>query len=63
MSNGDDLDLGEAIAAVGMGILGGIAIAAILEALFGKTVCPNCEKSLKRGTTVCPYCYTQLRWE
>jgi len=57
----DDTDFGEAILAIGLGILGGLAIGAILEAL-SKTKCPVCNHEIPHGESYCPYCYTALRW-
>lgn len=61
MDNEDDLDFGEALIALGIGIFGGIAVAAILESIFGKKVCPNCNTSIESGNSTCPRCYTRLR--
>ena len=61
LDNEDDLDLGESLIALGIGIFGGIAIAAILESIFGKRVCPNCNTSIESVISTCPRCYTRLR--
>jgi len=62
MSNDGDLSFAEFITAVGVGIFGGIAVAAILEALFGKNVCPKCKNPINKGIPICPNCSTQLGW-
>jgi len=54
-------DFGEALVAIGLGILGGIALAAILEGL-SKPKCPECYRPINSGVPVCPYCHTVLRW-
>ena len=55
-------DAGDAIAAIAIGILGGIAAAAILSALAGEK-CPVCDSRLIRGVKECPNCHAPLRWD
>lgn len=57
----DGTDVGEAVAAIGLGILGGIALGAILSALFGHK-CPVCHAPISYGANPCPHCHTVLRW-
>ena len=60
MSNGKDI--GEAIVAIGAGILGGIALGALLSYLLGDR-CPVCNRPIPRGVNQCPHCHTALRWD
>jgi len=50
----------EAIAAVAVGILGGIALGAILSALF-KRRCPVCGNYIPDEAKSCPHCHIILR--
>lgn len=52
----------EVIAAIAIGVLGGVAIAELLNYLFGYR-CPSCGERISHGTAQCPRCRTQLRWE
>lgn len=60
MSNGQG-NLGEAIGTIIVGILGGIALAALLEWLIGPR-CPVCQEQIHRGVSFCPHCQTPLTW-
>jgi alkyl hydroperoxide reductase subunit AhpF len=53
--------VGEVVAAVALGIIGGMALAAILEH-FATTKCPACQNQIKKGTSPCPHCNTPLQW-
>lgn len=53
--------VGEAIIAIGLGILGGIALSALLSHLFGHR-CPVCNEPIEYGVNQCPHCHTALRW-
>ena len=48
-------DLGEAIAGIILGILGGIALAEILSRLLGKK-CPRCGNTLQPNQIYCLRC-------
>lgn len=54
-------DFGSAVGAAILGIVGGIAIAAILDALTSPK-CPVCKNAVQRGVPVCPHCSSFLRW-
>lgn len=54
-------EFGEAIGAILLGILGGLALAAILEALT-KPKCPVCKHTIEKGITICPHCQASLQW-
>lgn len=56
----DGKDVGEAIAAIIVGILGGIALSELLSALL-KRRCPVCGKPIPNGANSCPYCHTVVR--
>lgn len=58
---GSQGNLGEAIAVIILGILGGMALAALLEQ-FTRTRCPVCQNQIQRGLSPCPYCLSPLRW-
>ena len=60
-NNSEDDGLLEAIGTVVLGILGGIAFAAILEALSGSR-CPVCNAQVQRNSNQCPNCHTPLEW-
>ena len=60
MADGDELGPGEALVALGVGLLGGLVAAAVLEALFGRRSCPNCNRPVDAGISNCPYCYKRL---
>ena len=49
------------IAAIAVGILGGVALAKLLNHFFGCR-CPRCGEQISYGTTPCPQCQTPLRW-
>ena len=55
-------DFENALGAVVLGVLGGIAVAAILSALTGAK-CPVCNNQLIRGVRECPHCHAPLRWD
>ncbi len=55
-------DILAGIAGVIVGIIGGLAIAAILDAIL-KPKCPVCNNPLEYGEEYCPKCKTALRWE
>jgi len=58
------IDAGEAIAAIILGVLGGILLAAILSSIFSKKYrCPNCNNFVTKGTPCCPACNAALRWD
>lgn len=59
MTNGKNV--GEAIAAITLGVLGGIAAAAIINFLLGSR-CPVCNNQISQGTRQCPHCKTFLEW-
>lgn len=44
-----------------LGVLGGIALAAIIDALIG-TRCPVCGGRIEEGVPVCPHCHSALEW-
>lgn len=48
-------DLGEAIAGIALGILGGIALAEILNRIFGKK-CPRCGNAVQQDQPYCLKC-------
>lgn len=48
-------DLGEAIAGIALGILGGIALAEILSRIFGKK-CPRCGNTIPPNQFYCQRC-------
>jgi len=51
-----------AIFGIALGIVGGIALAALLNALLGPR-CPVCQRQIQRGISMCPYCRTYLQWQ
>ena len=53
-------DLGEAIAGIALGIIGGLALAEILERLFGKK-CPKCGSAVDQNQMYCLNCGARLR--
>jgi len=57
----DEPNIGEAILAVALGILGGIALAKIIEWAIGAR-CPVCKRPIDSDIRKCPYCNTALRW-
>jgi hypothetical protein len=59
MSNGREI--GTAAIAIGLGILGGMAVAALLSALFSPR-CPICNKPIPQGVNPCPHCHAVLKW-
>lgn len=59
----DDGNAGEALGAIVLGIVGGLAALAFLDAIFGTTSCPVCQNRVRRGVTRCPNCQTLLRWQ
>jgi hypothetical protein len=54
--------VGEAIGAILLGIIGGVALGAILEAV-SKPKCPVCKQTIEKGVPVCPHCSSCLTWE
>jgi hypothetical protein len=61
MAGNSGKDLGEAIGAIILGIVGGLALGAILEAI-NRPRCPVCQQQIQRGIDYCPNCHTLLRW-
>lgn len=61
-NNSEDDGLLEAIGIVALGILGGIAFATILGALFDGDRCPVCNAQVQRNSNQCPNCHTPLEW-
>ena len=53
-------DLGEAIVGIALGILGGLALAEILDRIFGKK-CPKCGNSVDQNQMYCLNCRARLR--
>ena len=53
-------DLGEAIAGIVLGILGGIALAEILNRLFGKK-CPRCGNIVQQDQFYCLKCGAKVK--
>lgn len=60
MDNGGK-NIGEAIGAILLGIVGGIALAAVLK-YFSHPKCPVCHNQIQAGVSPCPFCCTALRW-
>ena len=54
-------DVGSAIGAVALGIIGGIIAAAIINALR-PIRCPGCQNTIQRGIQRCPTCGIFLQW-
>lgn len=54
----------EAVVVGGLGILGGVVIAAALSALSLKQqpTCPVCKASIPRKSNPCPRCNALLKW-
>lgn len=52
-------DLGEAIAGIVLGVLGGIALAEILSRIFGKK-CPRCGNAVQPNQPYCLKCGARL---
>lgn len=61
MAGNSGKDLGEAIGAIFLGILGGLALGAILEAL-SKPKCPVCGNPIEKEAIICPHCSAWLQW-
>ncbi len=57
----DSRDVGEAIGGILLGIIGGIALGAILEAI-SKPKCPVCKQPIEKDTIICPHCSSWLQW-
>jgi hypothetical protein len=55
-------DVSEAIAAVLLGIAGGLAAAALIDYL-SSSKCPVCNNRIPRGTAQCPSCGVVLEWK
>jgi len=53
-------DLGEAIAGIVLGVLGGIALAEILSRIFGKK-CPRCGSPVQQNQMYCLKCGEGLK--
>jgi len=54
-------NVGEALGAILLGIIGGVALGAILDAM-SKPKCPVCNQTIENGTPVCPHCSASLQW-
>ena len=54
-------DMGEAIAGIALGIIGGLALGALLDYLLGPK-CPNCNQPIKKEMSRCPHCGRFLEW-
>lgn len=54
--------IGEIIAGIILGILGGMALAALLRYLSGSK-CPQCNQNIPYKANPCPKCGTPLRWD
>lgn len=52
---------GEALGVLLLAVVGGLALASILD-YFNKPSCPVCRKKIEQGITPCPHCRTVLRW-
>ncbi|HEX9896425.1 MAG TPA: hypothetical protein VGA85_02020 [Dehalococcoidales bacterium] len=61
MAGSSGKELGEALGAIFLGIVGGLALASILEALT-KPKCPVCKNTVEKGTVICPHCSAWLQW-
>lgn len=61
MSGTPKSELGEAIAGIALGILGGLALGALLDYLLGPK-CPNCNQPIKREIAICPHCGVLIEW-
>ena len=61
-NDSEDDGLLEAIGVVALGIVGGIALAAVIEALSGSDRCPVCDAQIPRNSNQCPNCHTPLEW-
>lgn len=53
-------DIGEAIAGILLGIIGGLALAEILSRIFGKK-CPRCNNVVQPDQLYCLKCGARLR--
>lgn len=53
-------ELGEAIAGILLGIIGGLALAEILNRIFGKK-CPSCNNPVQPDQFYCLKCGARLR--
>lgn len=61
MSNGGK-NVGEAIGTIILGIVGGMALAALVDYLTGYQ-CPVCQQRIRRSMSRCPNCHSELRWD
>ena len=61
MAENSGRDLGEAVGAIILGIVGGLALGAIIEAVT-KPKCPVCHNTIEKETIVCPHCSSWLQW-
>ena len=52
---------GDALLAIGLGLLGAAAIGTLIAALT-KPKCPSCRRPIDRGAIACPHCGTLLDW-
>ncbi len=52
---------GESFAALILAIIGGLALASILDHL-NPYRCPSCDQIVEKGVPYCSHCYTMLRW-
>lgn len=60
MSNGER-NIGAAIGAIILGIVGGMVLVALLDQ-FGRYRCPVCQQQIQRDVSYCPNCHVALRW-
>lgn len=54
-------EVGEAIVGIALGILGGLALGALLDYLLGLK-CPKCNQPIKKEMARCPHCGRFLEW-
>lgn len=56
-----DNKAGGVFATIILGVLGGLAAIAVINALT-KPKCPVCNNEVPRGANPCPHCFTALKW-
>jgi hypothetical protein len=61
MAGNSGKEVGEAIGAIILGIVGGLALGAIIEAI-SKPKCPVCNQTIEKNTAICPHCSASLQW-